>query len=39
MLNLRVRGKPDTDEPEPVHLHQPRLRRAVKRATSDDASP
>jgi predicted tellurium resistance membrane protein TerC len=36
MLNLRVgRGKED-EEPEPVHLHQPRLRRAVKRAVKEE---
>jgi predicted tellurium resistance membrane protein TerC len=38
MLNLRVGRKEDAEETEPVHLHQPRLRRAVKRAMNDDAS-
>jgi predicted tellurium resistance membrane protein TerC len=33
MLNLRtVRTDGDEEEPEPVHLHNPRLRRAVRRA-------
>jgi predicted tellurium resistance membrane protein TerC len=36
MLNLRaVRGE-DEEEPEPVHLHNPRLRRAVKRAMKEE---
>jgi predicted tellurium resistance membrane protein TerC len=36
MLNLRaVRG--DDEEAEPVHLHNPRLRRAVKRAVEEDS--
>jgi len=38
MLNLRVGREEEADEAEPVHLHQPRLRRAVKRAMGDDAS-
>jgi predicted tellurium resistance membrane protein TerC len=37
MLNLRaVRTDEDEEEPEPVHLHNPRLRRAVKRATGQE---
>jgi predicted tellurium resistance membrane protein TerC len=37
MLNLRVgRGKDDEEDTEPVHLHQPRLRRAVKRAMQEE---
>jgi predicted tellurium resistance membrane protein TerC len=36
MLNLRsMRGKDEEEEPEPVHLHRPRLRRAVKRAMQE----
>jgi predicted tellurium resistance membrane protein TerC len=37
MLNIRaVRDEDEEEEPEPVHLHQPRLRRAVKRAMQED---
>ena len=37
MLNIRtVRDEDEEEEPEPVHLHQPRLRRAVKRAVEED---
>jgi len=37
MLNLRaVRDEDEEAESEPVHLHNPRLRRAVKRATGQE---
>lgn len=37
MLNLRVGKRAEADdETEPVHLHQPRLRRAVKRAVEEE---
>ena len=36
MLNLRAVRDEDEEETEPVHLHHPRLRRAVKRATEED---
>ena len=37
MLNLRaVRDEEEAGETEPVHLHHPRLRRAVKRATGQE---
>jgi len=37
MLNLRaVRDEDEEAESEPVHLHKPRLRRAVKRAMQED---
>jgi len=37
MLNLRVkRTKADETEAEPVHLHSPRLKRAVERAIHDE---
>jgi predicted tellurium resistance membrane protein TerC len=35
MLNLHA-GRDEEEEAEPVRLHHPRLRRAVKRATSRD---
>jgi predicted tellurium resistance membrane protein TerC len=36
MLNLRAVRDEEEEEAEPVHLHHPRLRRAVKRATSGE---
>ena len=36
MLNLRAVRDEDEEEPEPVRLHHPRLRRAVKRATGQE---
>ncbi|PEN14591.1 hypothetical protein CRI94_06100 [Longibacter salinarum] len=35
MLNLRANGK-KTKKPEPVHLHQPRLRKAVHRLLQEE---
>lgn len=35
MLNLRTSRDADEDETHPVHLHQPRLRRAVERVMRD----
>lgn len=32
MLNLRAKREEEDEEPQPVHLRRPRLRRAVKRA-------
>ena len=36
MLNLRVGRDEEEEETEPVHLHHPRLQRAVKRAMKED---
>ena len=36
MLNLRAVRDEEEEEAEPVHLHHPRLRRAVKRATGQE---
>jgi predicted tellurium resistance membrane protein TerC len=37
MLNLRaVRADDEEDQPEPVHLHSPRLKRAVERAMHEE---
>jgi hypothetical protein len=36
MLNLQTVRDEEDEESEPVHLHTPRLRRAVRRATGQE---